>query len=118
MQIADVIVLNALRFFGDTLVFADDIAVQHLLPLGIRKDIIVQLFQFFAKVCEQFFLRTHGKKFIPLPLQKMNKLFFLLLLALVCHRTDSLRMILRNNGAFFGFGYDVEIGHVYNLILC
>ena len=97
------ILLQTLRFLGDTVVRISDTVGEKACPLAVREGIAIQLLELNPQIAHQFFFRVDLEVFIPLCLQHTDQLRLQLRLALVALGVLLQRRVFGHDRAFICF---------------
>ena len=113
-QILNVVFLNRLGFFYDTLIGIGDIFRKKAFPFAFRECVAVEPFNLRTEIGNKVIFLVNRQIFIAQLNEPADKILFKLRFTLVRFGSAGFRCVLSNYGVFACSGYDVEITHTLN----
>ena len=107
----DIVILNLLCLGYNIIVLVGYTLIEKLLPLTIRKMVVVQFLQPGPEVGDKVSFCMDREIFIPLFTKEPDELFLQISLTLVCIRSMYCLLIFRDNSIFLAFCNDIVLGH-------
>ena len=112
-----IILLYLPGLFHDMLIGISNGIFEKILPLCIRKLIVVQFFQFLTEIDNQVFLRVNRQIFISLFAEQADKLLFQFCFALITVRALLDWLIFCDNSILRCLRYNIKVRHILASLL-